>query len=146
MKDALARLNSSTSRLETAKCDVWFSQELSKEENVYGASCKFGCYVDVLLTDPVQRLSFEHHEQYVRELTQLLAKAPDMAATADFVVRRCYFRHNGEHSYVGYYVTCYTSGYGVDENECRLRWGIALNLVVNALVQVASTLPPPRVQ
>jgi hypothetical protein len=38
----------------------------------------------------------------------------------------------------GFYITFYLFGYGDDEAEARQRWGIGLNLVENAIRQVAA--------
>jgi len=41
------------------------------------------------------RCSLEKHEAFAKELCQLLAHAPGIAATVEVVVRRCYFHQEG---------------------------------------------------
>ncbi len=45
----LAAVNSPASILETAKCDAWSSTEINPEEEIFGAACKFGSYVDLVV-------------------------------------------------------------------------------------------------
>src|SRR5882672_9013637 len=68
----LAALNSPSSPLETAKCDVWFTEQINPEEQIFGASCKFGSYVDFLFSDPGKRFEFSDHEQLAKQAVQLL--------------------------------------------------------------------------
>ena len=88
----LARINASDSPLETAKCDLWQSKEISPEEEIFGAAQKFVSYIDLLFTDEPIRNSFEKHEQFAGELCRLLSRAPDIAATVELIIRRCYYR------------------------------------------------------
>ena len=132
----LAAMNASSSAVETAKCDVWASTEINPDEEVFGAAHKFGSYVDLLFTSEDPRLSFPEHEQFARKLTQLLKKAPEIPAAAEFLIRRCYY-HVGEEIRDGFYITFYLFGYGDDELQARQRWAIALKLVENAIRQVS---------
>jgi len=127
-------INSAESTLETAKCDVWSSAEIGPEEEIFGAALKFGSYVDLLFSEEHARFSFLEHEQFARRLAQLLKKAPEMAASAEFLVRRCNY-HVGEEVRDGFYITFYLFGYGDDEALARQRWAIALKLVENAIRQ-----------
>jgi hypothetical protein len=87
----LARINAADSPLETAKCDAWPSREISAEEEIFGASQKFVSYIDLVFVDENVRGSFEKHEKFASELCQLLNRAPDMAATVELIIRRCYY-------------------------------------------------------
>ena len=132
----LSGVNSPAGPLETAKCDAWSSTEMNSEEEIFGAACKFGSYVDLLFSDE-RRFSFSEHEQLAKRVTQLLQKAPEISAAAEFLVRHCYF-HVGEDARDGFYITSYLFGYGEDEEQARQRWGIGLKLVENALRQTVS--------
>ncbi len=137
LSEFLSRINAASSPLQTAKCDAWFTQELSPEEEIFGASCKFVCYVDLLFTAGGFQTSLEKHETLARDLYHLLQRAPEMAAGCEFAVRRCYY-HREEDTIEGFYITAYVTGYGDSEEEARQRWTIALKLVQHALVQVTS--------
>jgi hypothetical protein len=130
----LRALNSAASPLETAKCDAWATTEMSVEDEIFGASTKFGSYVDLLFTTPSHR-SFSEHEHFAKQLVGLLARAPEIPAAAEFMVRRCFYGHSGE---TGFYFSCYVFGYGDDETQARQRWGIALTLVENAIRQATA--------
>lgn len=138
LHDFLVAINSKTSKFESAKCDVWTDEELSPSEDIYDGTLKFASYIDLLFTSETgQRTNFVSHQKIARRIAELLSKAPEMSAQAEFIIRRCYFRDEPEPQ-DGFYITFYLSGYGADEAEARSRWGIALNLVQNALLQVSA--------
>ncbi len=142
----LTRINAPEFPLQTAKCDIWHSDEISPEEEIFGATRKFGSYVDLVFAglgfegkgeDP--RLSLEKHEALAKNLCALLQRAPEIAASVELVIRRCYYHpdDNPAESLNGFCITTYVSGFGEDEAEARQRWAIALTLLQHALVQVA---------
>ena len=137
----LARINAAEFPLQTAKCDAWATQEILPEEKIFNADHKFASYVDLVHCDEAARLAFERHEELARSLVKLLKHAPEIAASVEFVIRRCYFhaagRQGGSDSETGFYVTAYVNAFGASESEARKQWTIALALVQNALVQVA---------
>jgi hypothetical protein len=133
----LAVINSVAGILETAKCDTWASTEINPEEEVFGASCKFGSYVDFLFSRESLRFSFDEHEQLARRLIQLLKRVPEIPAAAELIIRRCFY-HATEGIQAGFYVTFYLFGYGDDEPQSRQRWTIALKLVENAVRQISA--------
>jgi hypothetical protein len=137
LADFLRITNSPSSAFQTAKCDAGFTQELTVEDEPFGTSGKFGSYVDVLLASPVARLSLEQNEACVRSLVRFLQRAPEMPASAEFLVRRCFFADD-QTDRDGFYVTCYVFGYSDDEEEARKHWGIALRLLGSALVQIST--------
>ena len=133
----LAVLNGENSPLETAKCDTWLTDELDPEDEVFGATLKFGSYVDLIFEDPTLRGSLQTHEKFARYIAELLARAPEFAAAAEFVVRQCYYHRpdDEEESEAGYYITVYMYGYGDEEDEAHANWGIGVKVVQNALLQ-----------
>jgi hypothetical protein len=80
----------------------------------------------------------------------LLKKAPDVSAACEAIVRRCYY-HEGPagapvdapedepRPHPGFYISVYLFGYGNDEAEARERWGVALRLAANALLQLSAS-------
>jgi hypothetical protein len=137
----LAAVNSAGSAVESAKCDVWASTEIHPEEEIFGAGCKFGSYVDLLFSAESLRFSFSDHEQLARQIAGLLKRVPEMPAAAEFLIRRCFFRRQ-DAVQEGFYFTFYLFGYGDDEPQSRQRWAIALKLVENALRQLSVTRNP----
>ena len=137
LRDFLATVNSGSSILETAKCDAWSTNELNAEEEIFGGGWKFGSYVDLVFSAGEARFSFPLHEDFAKQISALLKRAPEIPASAEFLVRRCYF-HENDAMREGFYVTFYLFGYGADEIKARQQWGIALRLAGNALVQYSS--------
>jgi hypothetical protein len=86
----LSRINAAGCPLATAKCDVWSSEEVSQEEEIFGDR-KFVSYIDLVFINETDRCSFEKHEAFAKDLCQLLGHAPEIAATVDLVIRRCYY-------------------------------------------------------
>jgi hypothetical protein len=135
LRDFLVAVNSPPSMLESAKCDVWATDEIHPEEETLGAAWKFGSYVDLLFTSPSARFSFEDHENLLKRLVALLQLVPEIRASAEFLLRRCYY-HQKAGVRAGFYVTFYLFGFGEDEAKARRQWEIALKLVSNALSQL----------
>jgi hypothetical protein len=135
----LTRVNAQGFPLETVKCDAWFTREIAAEEEIFNAAGKHVCYVDLIFSDGTWRGSFEQHEALATNLCVLLKRAPEMAASVELVIRRCYYhpKDDPDQSNEGFCVTAYVSGFGEDESEARKRWSIALTLLQNALVQAA---------
>jgi hypothetical protein len=92
IKAFLTRINAPGSPLETAKCDAWQSQEITPEEEIFGSDQKFVSYIDLIFVDEAIRSSFEKHEEFAKELCRLLSRAPDIAATIELIIRRCYYQ------------------------------------------------------
>ena len=136
LAEFLCAVNAPAGILESAKCDVWSSTELNAEEEIFGATQKFGSYVDILFSDARCRFSFPEHENIAKRLTQLLQRAPEIPAAAEFLIRRCYY-HDAEKTRDGFYITFYLFGYGDDEIQSRQRWAIGLTLVQNAIRQLS---------
>jgi hypothetical protein len=133
----LAAINTPASILETAKCDAWSSTEMNPEEEIFGAACKFGSYVDLMFSEGTLRFSFPEHEQLARRIVQLLKRVPEIPAAAELILRRCFYPlADGIRD--GFYVTFYLFGYGDDELQARQRWSIALKLVENAIRQISA--------
>jgi hypothetical protein len=147
IKSFLCLVNSSRTSVETAKCDAWSTKELSREEEIYDAPCKFESYVDMVFSDLSETLSspmrskrrfaFSDHEQFAIKLVELLHRAPDIPSAAEACVRRCFFE-SGNKVQEGFYFTLYVRGYGRDEAEARENWVVGLKLLGNAVAQLSA--------
>jgi hypothetical protein len=136
----LAAINSHPSILETAKCDIWSSTEMCPEEDIFGAAVKFGSYVDLIFSNRSRRFSLMDHEDLTRNLTELLKRAPEIPASAEFLIRRCYYKYDNDEMQDGFYITAYVFGYGDDEVRARKQWAIGLKLVENAMLQLSKNM------
>jgi len=133
----LRNLNSTSSLLESAKCDAWSTRALTAEEQIFGATIKFASYVDLIFTTAEHRVSFALHEYFAKQLTALLHRAPEIPSSVEVCVRRCYF-HSAVDPTEGFYFTVYVNGFGDDEARARQNWGIALRLAGNAMLQLSA--------
>src|SRR5581483_357756 len=144
----LSSVNSAASMLQSLKCDAWSTHEINAEEEIFGAACKFGSYVDLIFCESKSRFDFEGHQNFLRRLVRLLGKVPEIASAAEFIVRRCVYHERAlaaaapvasgegtEELRDGFGITFYLMGYGDDEDEARCRWTIALKLIENAILQ-----------
>jgi hypothetical protein len=136
LAEFLRCVNSARSAVESAKCDVWATQELTPEEEVFGASNKFASYVDLVLSHIDQRQSFPEHEAFAKRLAALLRRAPEVSSSAEVRVRRCFFG-DGSETREGFYFTVYVNGYGNEEAAARQNWAIGMKLVGSAIVQLS---------
>ncbi len=139
----LATVNSERSSFLTAKCDVWTDDQLTEVEDIFEAKVKLACYIDHLFAEPGdgledRRFSFERHERLAERLVELLNRVPPISASAEFIVRRCYYHLEDEPVRPGYYFTFYVFGYGDDLIDARQRWGIALDLLQNVVLQLSA--------
>jgi hypothetical protein len=134
LAEFLVAVNAPDGTLESAKCDTWLSPEINPEEEIFGAACKFCSYVDILFSQETQRYSFAEHEQFVKRITQLLKRVPEIPAAVELLIRRAFY-HASDEIREGFYITLYVFGYGDDEAQARLRWAIALKLAENAIRQ-----------
>jgi hypothetical protein len=87
----LTRINAASFPLQTAKCDAWSSHEISPEEEIFGAKCKFVSYIDLLFAAKAPRISFNQHEALAKRLCDLLHHVPELAAAAELIIRRCLY-------------------------------------------------------
>jgi len=137
LAEFLRAVNSAISAVESAKCDAWATQELSAEEEIWGASHKFVGYVDLVFSRADHRDSFPFHERFAKRLVELLRQTPETPSAAEVCVRRGYYAEEGK-TREGFYFTVYVSGYGDDEATARQNWEIALKLVAHAVLQLSA--------
>ena len=130
--ELLRAVNAAGSLFQSVKCDVWFTGEIAPEEEIFGAAGKFGSYVDLVFRAHASQISFERHEAVVRDMGGHLKDEPDLSASVEFVVRRCYWSAPlSEHD--GFCFTCYVFGFGDDEANARRQWGVALRTLGKVL-------------
>jgi hypothetical protein len=138
LRDFLNVVNSAASNLQSVKCDAWFSDEISEEEMIFGAACKFGSYVDLTFHLQAPQASFPMHEAFAGRWIELLKRAPEMPGSVEIIIRRAHFEDAPGNVREGYYFTVYVFGFGDDEGEARQAWSIALRLVGHAVLQLSA--------
>jgi len=138
LREFLVAVNAAASNLQSAKCDAWFSREITEEETEFGAPCKFGSYVDVAFHQAAPQGSFAIHEAFALRLVELLRRAPELPAAMEIIIRRAHFESPDATVREGFYFTIYVTGYGDDEADARQSCGIALRLVGHATLQMST--------
>jgi len=138
LREFLVSANAASSNLQSAKCDTWFSDEITEEEAIFGAPWKFGSYVDVAFHRSAPQSSFAIHEAFAIRLVELLRRAPELPAAAEIVIRRAHFESPDAPVREGFYFTIYVTGYGDDESDAKQACGIALRLVGHATLQMST--------
>jgi len=139
LRQFLAQVNSPETPLESAKCDMWSTTELRPEEEIFGQPWKFAAYVDLLFSNSATRDSFSLHERYLKTVTASLQSEPEIAASAEFILRRCFYPHD-HHMREGFYFTAYVFGYGRDQSQAQDNCSGALGTVSRALLRAWSNL------
>ncbi len=139
----LRKANTRESLFQSVKCDAWFTDEPAPEEEIFEANGKFGSYVDLVFEAIDSRGSFETHEASVRKFVQSLKSTPEMSASVELIVRRCFF-HDRASEQDGFYLSCYVFGYGNDETEARRNWGFALRQVGKVFCSERGSSPSQR--
>lgn len=135
----LSALNSDASAWQTAKCDVW-AEAAGAEENLYSAGLSQSGYVDIVLAESkaAGRGNLELHQRAAREMAELLGADQALEASAEIVVRRCYFHKHREQeeSDAGYCLTQFVTGYGSSEAEAAERWERAMDFAATCWREV----------
>jgi hypothetical protein len=141
MRRFLIDLNSPQSAWQTAKCDVWSGE--AETENLYGAGYSQACYVDLVLTEQAAELRgrLDLHQQAAKEIAQRLETNDGLAASAEIVVRRCYFHPciDGvaeEESEAGYCLTLFLAGFGASPEEAAQSWERAMEFAAKSWLTV----------
>ncbi len=134
--EAIRCLNASASPLFTVKCDAWTLPASEIDPDEFGA-CRdearegFASYIDMLQLDPRSFRSFDFHERWVKALTGRLRKIVLRNGRVDSVVR------NAAHgSQLGFGVTLYAAGCGVDAQAAYAAWKAVLLSAVAATITV----------
>jgi hypothetical protein len=145
LRKLLVEVNSLQSAWQTAKCDVW-TEAVDAAENLYGAKFSLSCYVDLVLSATWKALrdSLELHEQMARQIAQALEADDSLDASAEIVVRRCYFHReiapdeepSMDDSDAGYCLTLYLSGFGTCTEDAGARWAEAMELATGCLLHL----------
>ncbi len=142
----LLDLNSPLSVWQTAKCDVWCEDSASEENpaaNLYGAAFTQSSYVDLILaeTNADLRDHLELHRTFASDFAQRLEENETLEASAEVVVRRCYF-HRGtsveamKESDAGYCLTLFLTGYGASPTEATENWDQAMEFASARLLEL----------
>ena len=136
----LIAVNSPERDWQTVKCDVW-ADEAEPAKNLYSRGFEQSCYVDIVLAGHAAalRCSLETHQRLARELAQTLETNEALEATAEIVVRRCYFhRGNAEESDAGYCMTLFLSAYGDSPAEAAECWERAMDFAGGCVLKLQS--------
>lgn len=134
---ALLGMNSASSPVWTAKCDVWELETIDPDEldaTAAETTCALACYIDLLPSRPDEWCNPAGAEAFCRRMCRLLAAFPARCCRADLVVRRAVLPL--EREALG--VTVYLSACGGNED----RASEALSIAVSALADSVGAVRP----
>jgi hypothetical protein len=144
LRAALLSLNSNSSPLWTAKCDVWtisvaggdepydpYEMDATPDET----ACGSGCYIDLLARDRALFAGFEHQERWMRQVTDRLRTIPARAARIDLVLRPAH-----ADALPGFAVTWFVEGCGATPQSAEQRWRDALHISLALLTGLNDTI------
>jgi len=127
LADFLSKVNSPRSAVESAKCDVWSTTELSAEEEIFNASHKFASYVDLVFSIPAALVS-ARSRKLRSEIGGTVAPCAGDRRVGGGLRATMLLRGCGDIR-EGFYFTVYVNGYGGDEGTARKNWAITLKVV-----------------
>jgi hypothetical protein len=134
----LVTVNCERSAWLTAKCDAW-TDEAEAAENMYNASFELSSYVDIVLADSFAELrgDLEFHRGAAMAVARMLEENKELEATAEIMVRRCYFHRNGnmEESDAGYCMTMFLTGYGARPEAAARSWEEAMDFAARCWIR-----------
>jgi hypothetical protein len=130
LREFLQAVNSGISVVESAKCDAWATEDLSPEEDIFGASCKLVSYVDLVFSGDRNRQSLASHERFSKRLVELLRQTPETASSMELCVRRAYYDAARETIQVS--ISQSMSAVMVTTRPQPTGWEIALQLTANS--------------
>jgi len=135
LADALVQLNSASSPVCTAKCDVWRPPDVDVDEldaQPEQGNCAIACYIDLL---PRNHRQWPSPEKVVAECQTIgarLRKVPLRCCRADLIVRRAYVTPDWQD--LG--ITAYLAACGSTWNQARATLASALFAFVQSILAV----------
>jgi hypothetical protein len=110
LAEALLELNSASSPVWTAKCDVWRPAKVDLDEldaQPGEEKCAIACYIDLLPRTDRQWQTPEHAVAACRTICAFLHGAPLRSCRADIIVRRAYLAlHRPDQGITAYLTAC----------------------------------------
>jgi hypothetical protein len=135
LSDALIRLNSSSSPMWTAKCDVWPVEAFDADEldaDRDAATSALGCYVDLLPCDAQMFSTLDAAADWCGRLCLHLRARRARQCRADAVLRRAFITPES----VGLGVTTYLTACGSTRTEAATAISNALALLADSVLAV----------
>lgn len=138
LSEALIRLNSTSSPVWTAKCDIWPVEAFDADEmnaDRDTADSALGCYIDLLPCDPQMFSTFDAASAWCGRLCRQLQPLPARQCRADAVLRRAFLTPES----VGLGVTTYVTACGSTQIEAATVLSNALALLADSVIAVGSS-------
>jgi hypothetical protein len=80
MGDFLSGVNAK-SEMTTAKCDVWLTDVMTVEDEIFGERMKRCSYVDIFFDREIERFDFAAHERLADLIVTKFGRLPEMPAS-----------------------------------------------------------------
>ncbi len=140
LADMLVRLNTASSPIWTAKCDVWTVDEVDPGEldaDVATAREALGCYVDLLPSDPALFSTLDASADWCRRLCLDLHGQPARDCRFDAVIRRAFLTPE----IVGLGITAYLTACGSSKSEAAMALSCAIIVVSDSVMALGPRRP-----
>ncbi len=135
LRTFLTAVNSDDSFFSSARCKVWAQQDSSASA---AEGSEFASRVDLMFASQPLNLHLSHYEQLARKLEELLAREGGAETMrAELCVRGCEFRALGR---AGYCLRVSIFARGASPEQAKLRWGLALTRLQQALLFTSRVL------
>jgi hypothetical protein len=131
LRSFLANVNASGSIFATLACKIWSATEAG------GAESKiFASYIDVIFLQESTNFGCGPHEELARRLAQLLEREPGEALRAELRICPVVFAADED----GFFLRIILYAHGETLEQARVRWGLGLARLQQALLFVAREL------
>ena len=131
LRSFLANVNASGSIFATLACKIWSATEAGDAESKIFAS-----YIDVIFLQESTNFGCGPHEELARRLAQLLEREPGEALRAELRICPVAFAADED----GFCLRIILYAHGETLEQARVRWGLGLARVQQALLFVAREL------
>jgi hypothetical protein len=135
LSDALIRLNSASSPVWTAKCDIWPLEEFDPDEldaDRDSATSALGCYIDLMPANVKSRSTLDPIAEWCGRLCLDLRARPLRQCRADAIVRRAFFTPDD----AGLAITVYITACGPSLSEASAVLAGALEALAHSVLAI----------
>ena len=138
LAETLIRLNSFSSPVWTAKCDVWPVDEFDPDEmdaDPQSATAAMGCYIDLLPAGAQTWSTLENVVEWCRRLCLELRTRSLRRCRGDAIVRSAFFTPED----AGLGITAYIIACGPSLPEASARLAEALHVVADSIITLGAS-------
>lgn len=139
LRNFLAAVNSGDSLFSTARCKTWVTEKDPAASEPAGTeACEFASRIDLIFAAERPNFDRNHYAGLTQRLQELLAREPGPdTQRCELRVRPCHFRAPDRR---GSCLRIQLYARGATPEQARLRWGLALARIQQAVLFVSRVL------